>query len=233
MDGDPKPAVGRGGRAVQRAYRTVQEGIASGRYAPGLRLTEQQVAADAGVSRTPVREALRRLHAEGVVDFRPNQGAIVTANAADDGEELFALRALLEAHGAARATERLTGAAIAELRDLAEAQHAEAAARRPGFLERMVDLNARFHGLISRAAASPRLSRALESILDTPQMKATFASYTTEELLRSATHHLDIVAAFEARDAEWAAGAMRAHVLSARRQLARERSVIGPPPDVC
>ena len=109
-------------RAFEKAYRTVRDGVIAGRFPPARRITEQEVAEAAGVSRTPVREALRRLHAEGIVDFRPNQGAIVTAWSADDAEEIFELRAILESHGARRAAQRATSAQVAALRDLAERQ---------------------------------------------------------------------------------------------------------------
>ena len=65
-------------RAVDKAYAVVRDGVIAGRFPPGNRITEQEVALAAGVSRTPAREALRRLHQEGVVDFTPNQGAVVT-----------------------------------------------------------------------------------------------------------------------------------------------------------
>ena len=65
-------------KAVDKAYQTVRERIVRGVYPASSRITEQEVAAAAGVSRTPVREALRKLHAEGLLEFIPHQGAIVT-----------------------------------------------------------------------------------------------------------------------------------------------------------
>ena len=219
--GDGAAPSARAGRAVEQAYRTVREAIVSGRYPPKARITEQEVAVAAGVSRTPVREALRRLHAEGLVDFRPNQGAVVSAAFADDAEELLDLRAILEAHGAERAAGRLSAPVLATLRELAESQYREAQQREPGFLERMVQMNGEFHRTLCEAAESPRLARALASILDAPLMQRTFRLYTVEELGRSALHHLEVVDALTARDPEWAAAAMRAHVLSAKRLLGR------------
>ena len=62
-------------KAVDKAYQTVRERIVRGVYPAACRITEQEVAAVAGVSRTPVREALRKLHAEGLLEFIPHQGA--------------------------------------------------------------------------------------------------------------------------------------------------------------
>ncbi len=95
-------------RAAQRAYATVRDGILRGEYRAGSRLTEQELAQAAGVSRTPVREALRRLHAEGLVNFEPNHGAVVAMFELEDAEEIFELRALLEPISARRAAERAT-----------------------------------------------------------------------------------------------------------------------------
>lgn len=210
-------------RAVDKAYHAVRDGILAGRFAPASRVTEQEIAAAAGVSRTPVREALRRLHAEGLVDFTPNQGAVVTAWSSEDADEIFQLRAMLESYGAERAASRATGEQIAELRALAEQQYQESAARLPGHLERIGDLNNRFHRRLQEAAGSGRLSRALASLLEAPLVMKTFLNYGAEDLQRSAAHHLELVRALEARDGEWAASVMRSHVLAARRTLKHSR----------
>ena len=106
-------------RAVEKAYAAIRAGIADGRFAPNTRITEQEVAAAAGVSRTPAREALRRLHAEGLVSFTPNQGAVVTSWSIDDIDEIFELRAVLESHGAYRAASRATPKQVTRLKELA------------------------------------------------------------------------------------------------------------------
>ncbi|HEX5461540.1 MAG TPA: GntR family transcriptional regulator [Steroidobacteraceae bacterium] len=206
-------------RAFEKAYRLVRDGIVAGRFPPSRRITEQEVATAAGVSRTPVREALRRLHAEGIVDFRPNQGAIVTAWSAAETEEIFELRALLESHGARRAARFASDAQIAALRDLAERQRQESLRRSDGHIERIWELNSRFHQLLQQAARSPRLSKALAFILEAPLVVKTFENYSAEELERSAAHHLEIVRALEHRDGDWAASVMRTHILAASRTL--------------
>jgi DNA-binding GntR family transcriptional regulator len=208
-------------RAVDKAYQTVRDGIVAGRYPASSRITEQDIAADAGVSRTPVREALRRLHAEGLVDFTPNLGAVVTSWTPADADEIFDLRAMLEAYGTRRAASFATAAQLAELRELAEQQHRESAERREGHLERIGELNNRFHHRLQDAAASPRLARALASLIEAPLMMKTFNRYTAEDLLRSAAHHLELVTALEARDGDWAAAVMQSHIHAARGALKR------------
>jgi DNA-binding GntR family transcriptional regulator len=119
-------------RAVDKAYLKIKEGIISGHYPAGTRITEQEIVAVSGVSRTPVREALRRLQAEGLVDFTPNLGAMVTVWTQADSDEVFELRAMLEAYGARRAARLATPEQLARLRELAEAQHQESIKRHEG-----------------------------------------------------------------------------------------------------
>jgi DNA-binding GntR family transcriptional regulator len=206
-------------KAVDKAYQTVRERIVRGVYPAASRITEQEVAAVAGVSRTPVREALRKLHAEGLLEFVPHQGAIVTDWTSEDRDDVFELRALLESYGAARAARRMTAAGVAELRQLAEDQYHETLSRTEGYLERVHALNSLFHRRIQEFAGSSRLVGVLASLIEGPMMMKTFTTYQDEDLIRSASHHLEIVRALEARDGDWAASLMRSHILGARGAL--------------
>ena len=91
-------------RAVDTAYGKIREGILSGTFAPGDHLKEAELVSFCGVSRTPVRSALNRLVTDDLVELYRNQGARVKAWPADDFDDLFTLRALLEGYAAARAT---------------------------------------------------------------------------------------------------------------------------------
>jgi len=208
-------------RAVDKAYETVRTGIISGRFPSGARITEQEVAATSGVSRTPVREALRRLQAEGLVDFTPNFGAVVTAWSESDADEIFELRAMLESYGARRAARLATADQLANLHALAEAQYRESVERGSGYIQRIGDLNNRFHHALQEAAGSARLKRALSALIEAPLMMKTFAKYTPDDLQRSAQHHLELCSALEARDPDWAASVMSSHVHAARGALKR------------
>ncbi len=203
-------------RAAERAYLTVRERILRGVYPAAMRLTEQEVAMASGVSRTPVREALRRLQAEGYVTVAANQGAIVVEWTADDVNDVFELRALIEPYGAARAAKRAGNEELGQLRELAERQKLESETRAPGFVERIGDLNSSFHRRVQELSGNTRLARLMPILIEAPIVLKTFAHYSAEELVRSASHHLEIVNALEARDPEWAAAAMRTHILAAR-----------------
>jgi DNA-binding GntR family transcriptional regulator len=210
-------------RAAERAYTWVREGILNGRQGAGSRLMEQDLAEAVGVSRTPIREALRRLHAEGLVHFEPNHGAIVASFESHDAEEIFELRALLEPLGAQRAATRATSEQIEELRLLAEQQMHESILRRGAYLKRIGELNDRFHRLIQEASNSQRLNKALFGIMEAPLILRTFGEYTENELRRSADQHLDIVQALETRDPDWAHSIMQAHIRTGRATYLRSR----------
>lgn len=204
-------------KAVVKAYELVRAGIAQGLYPPDTRITEQEIATRAGVSRTPVREALRRLQSEGLLRFVPNQGAVVTRWSDADAEDIFELRALLESYGVRRAARRATDEQLAALRRLASEQLRASRGRGDDRLERIAALNSRFHQLLQDCAGSARLKTTVATLIEAPLVLQTLHDYSEEDLQRSAGHHLEIVQALEARDEEWAASVMQSHVLAARR----------------
>jgi DNA-binding GntR family transcriptional regulator len=187
-----------------------------------VRITEQEIADALSVSRTPVREALRRLQAEGFLKVLPNVGAVVTPWTDTDTRNVFELRALLEPYGAARACEQITPEGIATLRRLAEEQYHESATRGEGHIERIGKLNSAFHRALQDFSGNARLVTLLPALLEAPMMLKTFAKYQPQHLLRSASHHLEIVSALESRDPEWAASVMRSHILAAHAALRQD-----------
>ena len=108
-------------RAADRAYRFIREGILASRWPPGAHLREQELAELSGVSRTPVREALRRLAADGLLQLVPNLGAKVNAWTIQDLDEIFGLRATLESQAAGLAASRAGPQHLAELASLCDA----------------------------------------------------------------------------------------------------------------
>lgn len=210
-------------RAAEHAYATVRDGILTGKFQAGSHLTEQDLARTVKVSRTPVREALRRLHAEGLVQFEPNRGAIVSSFGIEAAEEIFELRALLEPLSARLAAERATDDAIAAMRALAEQQIAESTQRKGDFMVRIGQLNDRFHRAVQAAAQNVRLGKALAGLIEAPLILRTFRQYSRAELVRSADQHLELVQAFQERDPDWAHSVMRAHILAGRATFLRGR----------
>src|SRR5207253_6186016 len=97
------------------ATELIREAIVDGRLEPGRRLKEEELARELGISRTPVREALLVLQSEGLVAAEPNRGATVRSHDAEDLDDLYQLRALLEGYAARRAATRIAEEALGEL----------------------------------------------------------------------------------------------------------------------
>lgn len=208
--------------AADRAYAALRGGILDGRYAFGARLGEIEVAAELGLSRTPVREALRRLGSEGLVELLPNRGARVRTWTAQDLEETYELRAVLEGLGARRAAGRIDAATLDELAALADEMvgvDPSLGHRPPGDFDDLAALNARFHALIVGASGSAQLASTLAGLVQLPLVMRTYRRYTPAALARSHAHHHEIVDALRAGDGAWAESVMRSHVLAARAVL--------------
>lgn len=228
-------------RLATEAYAQLRGRILSGELSDGARLAEEDLAETLGISRTPVREALRRLAAEGLVELLPNRGARVPTWDDDDVEDIFELRALLESHAAHRAASRVDESALGELTSLCEAMEGvEVDLADVDGLTELATINRRWHSAVVAAADSPRLSALVSSLVHVPVVMQTFKNYSEAALERSLRHHREVVEALSVRDGEWASAVMRAHVLAARHQVclpfgeeppnARTRSAAGVEP---
>lgn len=210
------------------AYDGIRAAILDGRYPQGTHLKEELLAASLGVSRTPVREALRRLAADGMIRYGDGQGAQVARWSDVELEEIIGLRAHLESYGARLAARRITAGQLAELQRLDGEMMRAAADKPPDFLARIALANDRFHKLIMEAAQCDRLAAMINGLIEVPLVLRTFRNYSDAELHRSLHHHGDVVAALGDRDAERAEAVMRAHLLSARRLYGRDRDPYDP-----
>ena len=199
--------------AVDKAYRELRDAVLRGTFAMGARLKEVDLAQQIGVSRTPVREALRRLNAEGYVQFTDSQRAAVVSFSRNDVSEVFRLRAMLEGHASALAATLISQEDIKRLITLSRAMEN---ASGEGKYDRISKLNGEFHKTILGAANSPRLEILMRSIVELPIILRTFFGYSPAELKRSFGHHRELIAAFQASDPEWAESVMRAHISAAR-----------------
>lgn len=205
------------GRAADVAYESLREMILSGGAEAGSRLGETELAASLGLSRTPVREALQRLGAEGLVEVLPNRGARVVRWTAEDLEEIFELRARLEPYGAARAARRgLSPARLDELERLCDAMERAVGTRD---FRGLAALNDELHSAVVEASGNGRLPALVASVVHVPLVLGTFERYDAAALARSMGHHRELVAALRARDPEWAESVMRSHIRAAADHL--------------
>jgi DNA-binding GntR family transcriptional regulator len=195
--------------------------IMSGDLVPGARLGEVELAERLGVSRTPVREALSRLAAEGLVEIVPNRGARVATWTVAELEGVFDLRSVLEPQLTAFAVPNATPADVEQLADLADRM---SRIGRPGpgqDLEGLVPLNRAFHDRLVALAGHPTLATALAAAIHPPIVRRNFLTYDEESLRRSLAHHAEIVAAVRAGDPDWARAVMTSHIANARAVMVR------------
>lgn len=207
--------------AGQRAYETIRQLILDGRLPPGHWLKEEELTAVCGASRTPIREAIRRLAAEGLVTKAPRLGAQVASVEPSELEEIYHLRAMVEGHAAGRAARRITPEQIARLKALAEIMEAASAAGPDIVRAHYTPANAEFHRIILEAAMSRRLTAMASLVVEVPLTLRTLAKYSHEDRQRSLHLHRELIAAFEAGNAEWAEGAMKIHIHAALHALLR------------
>lgn len=207
--------------AAERAYERITELILSGRFRAGARLREEELSTALGMSRTPIREALRRLSAEGIVDFSTNRGAQVMSWSDEQLNEIFDLRALLESYASGRAATRMDADELARLDELAGLMEDIVAAS--GSLEQMAQYNNEFHEILLQNSGSPQLVTFARAIVQVPLVHRTFRRYTPADLARSASQHRELVEACRVGDGGWAEAVMRSHILSARHIFDRPR----------
>jgi len=202
--------------ASEKAYRMLRDRIFSGEYAPGARLKERQLCADLAVSRTPVREAMRRLESEGLVQIEPRRGGVVSHIDVSEAEEIFALGAVIESFAARTAARKATDRDIAKLERTIDAMGELVARGAEACRTDYIKLDGELHGRIIAMADSRRLSAALQQVVGVPLLAHAFNRYSFEHLRQSFDQHRMLVDAIRERDAEWAESAMRYHVLTGR-----------------
>lgn len=199
-----------------RAYQALKDAIVSGHLAPGERLVEAKLASELGVSRNPVREAMRRLEHDGLVQRGSRGGMVVAEIDLRDVAEVYAVRGVLEGLAARLAASRLRQE---DRRVLTQSVEEGEKARQAGDLETLVHTSGTFHSTIVQAAANARLS-ALLHVLDSHISRFRRLSLQAEggpvEILEE---HRQLLAVLERGDGEEAERLMRIHLEHSGRQI--------------
>ena len=215
-------ATGSAAPGAQVAYDAIRQAIVEGGYRPGERLVEQRLAEAHGLSRTPVREALKWLEAEGLIRIEPHRGAVVRPITLDDIRDIYELRAELEGYAARRAAARIDATALAEMASAIDAFEAAVVDAAHGDLEAVRAVNAanrRIHDAVVTAAAHDRLAQLLHRTVDVPLVFEAFRRFDRAELERSNQFHRLVHRALVAGDAARAEALMREHIAQGRDVL--------------
>lgn len=202
-----------------RVLETIQDAIWSGRLKPGAHLVETEVAEQLGVSRGPVREALRELEKRGLITNIPNRGAFVVQWSIEDVVDMFGVRRVLEGLAARLAARRINPADLAELEHIVEQMRREGQAGDP---LRIVDCEMQFHRALVEFSGNKQLIRIMDDISAQVRMYIAAAEVRYRlyaDLAAIAEQHEPIVAAIRARDPDAAAREAEDHVQGAVERL--------------
>ncbi|WP_205529042.1 GntR family transcriptional regulator [Microbacterium halotolerans] len=223
---DTFPSDMSGHALVDGIAAAIRERIMSGTIPIGSQLRQAELAGDFGVSRTPIREALRQLQTGGLIEVVPNRGAVVRVPAPWEVRDAYEVRAELESLAAARAVSRVAKPDIDELRVANQTMYERSLAESERGAEAGPDSrqeNDTFHSRIAELSGNSRLARSIEEIND------TFPRNVSAQLLvKDGRHreenfheHQRIIDALESGESETARAEMREHVIKAGEQIAR------------
>jgi DNA-binding GntR family transcriptional regulator len=211
------------GTAVDAVYEVLRRSILDGELPPGHRLRSDVLANELKVSRTPVREALRKLETEGLVDAS-RSGLVVRQSSEEDLVEIFYLREALEGMAARLAAENATRAEIDELHALFEDMEAVAAR---GDIALVRKLTGEFHLLVCRASHNKRLIQSLQGLLDHVRQAQSSTLYMPGRPADALKEHRALLRAIAKRDPDLAETLARQHrrkTLDLRRKMLREQA---------
>lgn len=222
---------GGAGSLSERLVDELQRRILSGDVAVGSWLRHQDIAEEFGISRTPVREALRVLGARGIVTIVQNRGARVNGHSAAEIRELGQVRAQLEGYAAELAVERINDAQVAEMLDALERFSAAieeyaaepARSRAPDASARWAESNEQFHGAILRGSGNRQLLLSIADISRRLPRNSNYPAYAGNSRLlqQNLAEHQAVADAIVAGNAKKARAAMVKHICSAVESLAR------------
>lgn len=222
---DPALSEKSGNALVDDIAAKIRERIMSGDIPIGAQLRQAELATDFGVSRTPVREALRQLQTGGLIDVVPNRGAVVRVPSPWEVRQAYEVRAELEALAAARAVSRISRADIERLRAVNQEMYDRSVneERSDGSAPKGRPQNDLFHQTIMDVADNLRLARVIDEINETFPRNVSAQLLVGDDRYRTENYneHVRIIDAIADGDADAAREAMREHVLKAGEQLAQ------------
>jgi DNA-binding GntR family transcriptional regulator len=185
---------------------------------PGGWIDEQALALEYGISRTPLREALKVLAAEGLVVLKPRRGCYVTQLSEQDIDEVFPVMALLEGQVAAEAARRITGADFSHLAAIHDELEKHAAANNA---DRFFEANQRFHTSVQEIAGNRYLAQLIDDARKVIKLTRRDSLRLEGRLKQSLAEHREILEALRLKDADLARQRMRDHLISGRAALAQ------------
>ena len=210
-------------RTSEKAYEAIRSRILKGEFSPGFHLRETDISRIAGVSRTPVREALRRLAAEGYAEVLPNKGVFVARWTTRSLSDLIDVRAELAAMAGRLAASRIRREDLEALTRLNAAITRLSVKREPGYLTKAARLNLEFHDIVFKAAGNEWLISLMKQTALLPMVNGAHHGYRAADWRRGAEHYRELIDALASGDGEWAAAMLHAHFHASKHALLRNK----------
>ena len=208
-----------------KVFKYIKSQIINGVYTPGETLLELKLADELGVSRTPIREAIRLLEVEGLVETTAKKGAMVLGISQKDVEDIYAIRELVEGLAARLAAERLSPLELRELQKTFDLMEFFA---QKGDVEELAELDNRFHQLIYEASGSKILNLTLTNLHQYIQLARLESLKKKNRLPHTIAEHHAILQAFINKNPEAAEKALTEHVKQARLYWTRQEKTADP-----
>ncbi len=196
----------------QSVFFKLEEEILNGDLKKGDTITENSLSARLGVSRTPIRSALHRLAEEGLISLEPNRGATVLGVSESDLVDIYTIRMRLEGLAASEAAKKIDENGLSDLRDSVELSEFYIRKRDA---EHIKELDTKFHEIIYRASANPRLDKILSELHRNIRVYRKLSISNGTRLEKSVEEHREILTAIEAGDSELADRLVTEHIKAA------------------
>lgn len=203
-----------------RVFQSIRDDILKGKYSEKEELREATLGKELGVSRTPVREALRQLELEGLVEIVPNKGAYVTGISPKDVHDIYMIRSMLEGLCVRWAAEHITSEQLEALEEvilLAE-YHVE-----KGHSAQMTELDGKFHQILYDACESRILEHVLSDFHKYVQLTRRKSVKTEDRARKSIEEHRKMLEAIRAKDVERAERLANVHIMHVMENLHMEQ----------
>ena len=205
-----------------RVFQKIREDILTGVYKEHDELREVSIGEELGVSRTPVREALRQLELEGLVTIVPNKGAYVTGITPQDVHDIYKIRSLLEGLCARWATEHITGRQIEELEEIILLSEFHLRKKSAEQAEQVSELDGKFHKVLYEASNSRILEHVLSDFHKYVQMARMMSVGAKDRAERSIEEHRDLLKAIKDKDPDKAEWLANQHIMKVMENLHME-----------
>ena len=207
------------GGLASKVYHQIRAEILRGELVPGESVTEMGLASDCGVSRTPVREALRQLELEGLVELIPNKGAVILGIRPEDICDIYRIRSLLEGDAAARAAQRATEEDVRRLTEILDLTEFYISKEN---LQQLQAMDGQFHQLIYEMSGSRMLRHVLKDLHYYIGLTRAASLKSEGRAVRSVQEHRKVLEAIARRDSAAAQKQMTLHVENALKNVLKK-----------